>query len=129
MLGLLVQNSQLRYEVLHTWACNAQLIQMTRSCALVGYWFATLKFGFNLQPGNTVHNNPKIRYEIKHVCVCCTQLVNKFKSFAVFFGVHNCYKGYEVMHVGLMVHNPYKWYEYTHEWVGGAQFEKKGQCY
>ncbi len=33
------------------------------------------------------------------------------------------------MHVGLMVHNPYKWYEYTHEWVGGAQFQNKGQSY
>ena len=81
IVGLLVQNSQLRYEVLHTWACNAQLIQMTRSCAPVGYWFATLQFGFNLQLGNTVHNNSKIRYEIKPECFCVSQLVNRFKSF------------------------------------------------
>ena len=26
--------------------------------------------------------------------------------------MHNSYKGYEVMHVGLTVHNPYMWYEY-----------------
>ncbi len=42
--------------------------------------------------------------------------------------MHNSYQGQcEVMHVGLMVHNPCKWYEYTHEWVGGAQFQYWGQ--
>ncbi len=43
--------------------------------------------------------------------------------------MHNSYQGHEVMHVGLMVHNPRKWYEYTHEWVGGAQFQYWGQSY
>ena len=82
MLGLSVQNTQLRDDVLLTWACNAQLIQMTRSCAHVAYWFTTLQFGFNLQPGNTVRNNSLIKYEIKPECVCCNKNINQFKSFA-----------------------------------------------
>ena len=55
--GVLMQNLQLEYEVLHTWACGAQLIQMTRFCACVGYYFETIQNGTNLEPAISIHKS------------------------------------------------------------------------